>query len=196
MFRMKWLGVMVLSAFGTMASAQTAWDVLEDSQSLSVCGVINAVNAATGAPIELVILSQTSQLMIVSEADVVLIDTFVDADNNVFDRDDPRGFIAFATDADGFRTVWWVSLDGTVVEVDPFTAEIFAGVSFPDEFSDVPCDACNFVDSPPVGVCSDLPIDVPPLVVNFCGSGTGGAAMIMLACCLFASFTRHRRRRL
>jgi hypothetical protein len=143
--------------------------------------VVNAVSADTGLPLELVILSDTAELMIVSRDDVILDGTFVDLDNNVFDSfGDPRGFITFAEDGDGFRTVWWLSLDGSVVELDPFTAEIFAGTTFPEDWIDVPCDACRFVDFPPAGVCDDA---TPPVVVNICGNGVGSAGMLAMMFC-------------
>lgn len=163
-----------------LATAQTAWDVLEDFESASVCGVVNAVSAATGFPLELVILSDSAELMIVSREDIILDGTFVDLDNNVFDFGEPRGFITFADDGDGFRTAWWLSLDGTVVEVDPFTGESFAGRTYPENWVDVPCDACDFVDFPPAGVCDDGP---PPFVINICGNGLGSVGMLTMMFC-------------
>ncbi len=181
---MRFANLLTVTMFMTacpLTQAQTAWDVLEDSQSDSLCGVVNAVSADTGLPLELVILSDKAELMIVSRADVILDGTFVDLDNNVFDSfGDPRGFIDFAVDGDGFRTVWWLSLDGSVVEVDPFTAEIFAGTTFPEEWIDVPCDACNFVDFPPAGVCEDVS---PPPVINICGNGVGSMGMLTMMFC-------------
>jgi len=183
------------------ATAQSAWDILEDAESTSVCGVVNAVNSATGATMQLVILTETAELMIVSRDDVIVDGSIVDLDNNVFDFGNPSGFIGFAEDGDGFRTVWWLSLDGTVVEVDPFTAAATAGTLFPEEFGEVfgdvvGCDACEFVDDPPEGVCQDVPDDGsnPPIVINFCGNGVGSMGMVAMTLCGFAGLHFVRRR--
>ncbi len=187
------LAGLFMSLCVSMTWAQTAWDVNIDNLSTSECGIVNAVSAETGLPIQLVILTETAELMIVSRTDTILSFTQVDLANQVFDDGVPRGFVEFADDGDGFRTVWWVSLDGSVVLVDPFTAEIFAGTDFPEDFINVPCDACEFVDLPPAGECfTDPPIDPIPIIVNVCGS-MGGLAMVL---CMggFAGLSVIRRR--
>lgn len=195
----------VMACMGPWASAQTAWDVLHDIDatgaaiSESACGIVNATSAATGLPIRLLILADTAELMIVSRTDTILSGTFVDLDNFVSDNGAPTGVIEYVDDGDGFRTVWWVSLDGTVVEVDPFTGEAIPGTRFPEEFTNVACDACEFVDFPPADVCDvivddgpDLGSIVAPIVVNLCGLGIGGPAMLAMTFCGFLGlrFTR------
>ena len=137
-------------ALGVQASsAQTVndWLVFSDAESTSVCDVVNAFDN------ELVLLTATNQLVLVTGTDTVLLDTFVDLNNAVFFEGSPNGFIEFAEDGDGFRTLWWLTLDGRVVQLDPFDAEPSASNSFPSDFIDVPCDACRFLDQPPTDVC-------------------------------------------
>ena len=137
------LGLLVfwLSMGQGLAKAQP-WDLFIDSQSSSQCDLVNADNA------QLVVLTDTGQLVIVTQADVTLVDTFVDLDGNVFFEGQQAGFIDFADDGDDFRTLWWTGLTGQVVVLDPFTSVPAAGNFFPEDFFDVPCDACPFWDDP------------------------------------------------
>ena len=58
--------------FGSHAAGQTLpWDTFVDPLSSSACDVVNASNA------ELVVLSDTGQLVIVTGADVTLVDSLV-----------------------------------------------------------------------------------------------------------------------
>lgn len=137
--------VVAASAFVVIASsgfAQVPWDTFSDPLSSSVCDVVNAANA------ELVVLSETGFLTIVTGPDVILEDLFADTDGNVFYFGESAGFLEFAEDGDGFRTLWWVSNTGRVVEVDDFTSEPLVSDLFPDDFFDVPCDACGLWDDP------------------------------------------------
>ncbi len=146
--------------------AQTAWDQFFDDPNISdsICGVVNAENA------ELVVLSDTAQLMIVTQNDTILQDTFVDANNNVFFENQPTGFIEFFDDGDGFRSLWWVALNGQVVAIDPFTAAPSASTALPSEFTNVACDACEFVDLPPAEICDPVVgPDLPPIEIVLCG---------------------------
>ena len=123
------------------ATAQTLpWDVFLDIFSTSVCDLINAENA------ELVVLRNTDQLMIVTGGDIILQDTFVDANGFVFFEGLPFGVIDFAEDGDGFRTLWWTSILGTVVHIDEFSGLPSASDLFPSDFFTVPCDAEPFWD--------------------------------------------------
>lgn len=152
-------------AMAPKASAQfKPWELFLDSASTSACDVINASNA------ELVLLSSTSQLRIVSGTDVTLEDSFVDADGFVFLEGNPVGVIDFATDGDGLRTVWWMSLTGTVVDVNGFTGEPTQTDEFPSDFVDVPCDACAFWDDPAACEVPDPGPTLPPISVRLCGT--------------------------
>ena len=161
------------SGFSTAAQAQP-WDVFEDALSTSVCDVVNTANA------ELVVLSDTGQLVIVTGADVILEDTFVDANNDVFFEDQQAGFITFADDGDGFRTLWWVSLTCNVIHVDGFTGEPSETSLLPSDFTDVPDDACEFWDDQTV--CPQPVVDPvsSPIIFNICGRG-GASTMVMTA---------------
>lgn len=154
------------------------WDVFIDDQSDSVCDVVNAENA------ELVILSSTGQFVIVTGVDVVLEDTVVDFNGDVFYLGNPAGFIDFALDGDGFRTLWWMSLTGRVVNVNGFTGEPTETDLLPSDFSDVPCDACDFWD--------DRTVCDPPITINFCGMNTQLSMALTAAGLGFTSLTRRR----
>ena len=154
------------------------WDVFVDFQSDSICDVVNAEN------VELVVLSDTGQLVMVTGPDVVLVDTFVDENGDVFFGPDPAGFITF-------------DLDGDVVNVDGFTGEPTETTLFPLDFFDVPCDACNFWDDP--AVCA-VPVDPnisdesgPPLLTfNFCGLGASFAMAMTMVGLVATGLVRRR----
>ena len=135
--------VAMVLAIAPTASAQTKpWELFLDSASTAACDVINADNA------ELVLISATSQLAIVTGTDVTLEDTLVDDDGFVFFEGDPVGTIDFATDGDGLRSIWWMSLTVAVVNVNDFTGEPTPTNKSPADFSNVACDACQFWDDP------------------------------------------------
>ena len=151
-------------AVNTSAFGQTLpWDTFIDPLSTSVCDVVNAENA------ELVIWTETGQLVIISGRDVVLEDTYVTPEGDVLFLGEPVGFIAYDTDGDGFRTVWWVSLTGRVVSIDGFTGEPSETNMVPGDFFNVACDACEFWDDPLV--CTP-PDPAPTPTINVCGTDT------------------------
>jgi hypothetical protein len=137
-----WLGSLVAMACSYGVSQAQPWDAFTDSLTGAQCDVINADNA------ELVVLGATGQLVIVTGQDVTLVDSFVDLDGNVTFEGAPAGFVSFVDDGDGFRTLWWTGLTGQVVALDPFTSVPFVSDFFPEEFFDVPCDACPLWDDP------------------------------------------------
>lgn len=163
-FRNVFVGLAVsigMFALADGANAQDVpWTLFQDPISASACDVINAANS------ELLLLRSTGQLVIVSGADIVLQDTFVDADGFVFFEGDQVGLINFEEDGDGFRTLWWLSLTGRVVDMDGFTGEPFETNSVPTDFFDVPCDGCDFWDDQSVCVVVDVPV-----TVSICGLG-------------------------
>lgn len=155
------------------ASAQTPWDTFQDSVSDSVCDIVNAANA------EMVVLSATGQLVIVTGRDTVLADTLVTAEGDVMLGNEPVGFIGFEEDGDGFRTLWWTSLTGRVVNVDGFTGEPTETNMVPGDFVGVPCDVCErgLWDEP-----ADCTIDppLPPITIRLCGGDVVIAMMMSL----------------
>ncbi len=181
-----------LGLFGLTTSyslAQTRpWDGFEDDQSDSICDVVNAANA------ELVVLSDTGHLVIITGPDVILEDTFVDFNGDVFYLGDWVGFVDFALDGDGFRTLWWMSLTGRVVNVNGFTGEPTETELFPGDYFDVPCDACDFWDDPSVCVQpdGDEPDGITPITINFCGMNTQLSMALTAVGLGFMSLMRRR----
>lgn len=144
------------------------WEVYDDVLSNSTCDVVNAANT------ELVVRADTGQLVIIRGPDTTLLDTFVDLDFTVCLETgipglmEPVGFIDFAEDGDGYRTLWWMTLTGLVIGVDDFTAEPYDTDLFPSDFVDVPCDACPYIDDP--FACDGMDDVVNgPIVFNLCG---------------------------
>jgi len=187
----QWFGlgvVGVLFAAARVSGQVVPWDVYDDPLSDSVCDVVNVANG------ELVVLSSTGELVLVTGSDVILVDTFVDLDGNVFYLEEPAGIIDFATDDDGLRSLWWLSLNGAVVHVDGFTGEPSVTDTFPSEYSDVPCDACEFWDDP--SVCEEPPPDGDgdgfPVPISLCGADSS-ASMAMTGLGLALMAVRRRR---
>jgi hypothetical protein len=174
---MAWLGGSTLDANGQTVP----WDVFADPFSSSVCDVVNVANA------ELVVIAATGELAIVSGADRIFGSTFVDSAGDVFFGDVFVGSISFETDGDGFRTLWWTSLTGRVVEVDGFTGEPFESDLFPDDFVDVPCDACDFWDDQIV--CE---VVEPPPTVSLCGVDVVLPSTVLLVSLGLMSASRRR----
>lgn len=165
------------------------WDAFADTQSTSVCDVINAANA------ELVLLTATQQLVIVSGEDVTLIDTFVDLDGFVFFEGLPTGLIDFALDDDGLRTLWWTDLLGRAVEVNGFTGVPTISNLSPGDFANVACDACPFWDDPSVCVVPDEPDvvdDAPTVTFNICGTNFPITLGMIATGLMFMGLTRRR----
>ncbi|MBI3834087.1 MAG: hypothetical protein HY287_07130 [Planctomycetes bacterium] len=124
------------------AAQNLPWDVYADPQSDSVCDLVNTTN------VQLVVLTDTGEFVIVSGTDVILSHLHVDANLNVTFDDLPFGLIDFAEDGDGFRTLWWLTFQGTVVDLDTLTLEPSDSGRLPSEFHDVGCDACSLYDDP------------------------------------------------
>lgn len=155
---------------GRALAQEFPWVTFTDAPvSESVCDVINTLNS------ELVLLADSEQLVIVTGPDVILEDTFVDANNNVYVESQPAGFIEFAEDDDGFRSLWWVTLTGRVVTLDGFSGLPQESEFFPDELGDAGCDACNFWDDP--SVCAGVPGPNDPI-----GDGGLGEAIFQILC--------------
>ena len=167
MNRIKLSAVIVLAltiTATTRAGQIVPWDTFSDPDSNSICDVINAANA------ELVVLTETQELVLVTGRDVIIDGSEVDIDGNVFINNQPVGFITFQEDDDGFRTLWWVTLNGEVVETDPFTGEPSPSGTFPGEYSDVPCDVCAFDFWDDDSVCVDTRPPPPPTTIRICGN--------------------------
>ncbi len=158
-----------------VAVAQTfAWQVFSDVTG-ETCEVVHAANA------DLVVLSSTGQLVIVTGQDITLQDTAVDTGGFVFFEGAETGLISFQPDGAGVRTLWWTSLTGRVINVDELTGEPTVSELFPEEITGVSCAACDFWDDQTV--CGDVSDDEsPPLfTITVCGVSTpiAFAAMFM-----------------
>ena len=139
------------------------WDIFSDPESDSACDVVNAGN------LEVVVLSDTGELVVVTRDDYPLDEAaFVNEEGVFFFDGVPVGQISFAVDGDGFRTLWLLAPDDTVLELDPDTSEPIFTDQFPDDFVGVPCDAFDlwddddFDDVPDeFDFCPDTPPDEP-----------------------------------
>ena len=139
------------------------WEVFSDTQSNSLCEVINAANA------DLILLRSTSELVIVTGSDVIIEDSLVDIDGNVFFEGLPFGFIDYAVDGDGLRSLWWLSLTGRVVSVDGFTGQPSESELFPADFTEASCAACDFWDDQSICPSDDDGNTLPPITITLCG---------------------------
>lgn len=175
------------AAFGGAARAQTTpWDIFDDTQSTSTCDVVNTADT------ELVVLRNSGELVIVTGLDNVLPGSVVNAVGDVFIDDQPSGIISFQEDADGFRTLFWTSFAGRVIDVDGLTFEVRETDLFPSEISNVPCGVCDSGLWDIRADCDD--VIIPPVTIRLCGNDVV-IAMIMSFGGLFVFAFPARRRR-
>lgn len=166
--------LMIVIITSSQANAQTLpWDVFFDDVSSSVCDLVNTDNA------ELVVLTLSGQLMLVTGDDIILQDTFVDLNGFVFFEGFPFGIIDFAEDGDGFRTLWWTTLLGSVIHIDEFTAVPSVSNTIVSDFIDVPCDASPFWDGCLVNADCD---DNEVCTVDVCSGGVCVYSAAIAAC--------------
>ncbi|MHC4698258.1 MAG: hypothetical protein ACYTFA_16115 [Planctomycetota bacterium] len=151
------------------AAAQSGpWLLFSDDTevSSSMCDVVNAGND------ELIVIEATEDLETIdgfvvpfSFVQAVNPFSFIDAEGtevwvvaDVFIDNAPFGFLAFAEDFDGFRTLWWLGeLDGVfrVVELIGDPIEPVIANRTPLDISNVPCDACELLVGSPFCGCVD-----------------------------------------
>ncbi len=181
LFQTKMYFLVAVVAASPALAQEKPWDLFSDTQSISVCDVLNADNA------KFVVLQGTGQLRIVSGTDVTLADAIVDADGFVFFEGQPAGLIGFALDGDGFRSLWWTSLVGEVARVDGSTGAPSFTNNAPEDYRDAGCDACDFWDDP--SVC----VTPPPPTLSLCGAE---APLVTALTAMSLVGTRARRRRI
>ena len=128
--------VILTLALPTPASAQ--WDVFEDPEVQSMCGVVNA------AFLEFAVRTCDGALVLITGEDAGFGNTFVTLDGTVEIDGAFAGFVAYDQDADGFFTLWWLSEEGFVIDFDDVTYEPFETNFVPAEFGNVPCEAAEF----------------------------------------------------
>lgn len=136
------MAILVLGGSGLNGFAQeVSWDVYLDVESDISCDVVNAGN------LEFVVLSDTGQLVIITDVDYPLNAPAVVDEQGIFSYEGiPLGQVTFADDGNGFRTVWLLDLAGNVMELDPDTGEPTFTSNIPDDFLGVPCDAFQLWD--------------------------------------------------
>ena len=136
------LAVALLVSAGPAAApgASVPWELFDDALTNSRCDLVNAEN------VQLVVLREDGALTIVTGVDVLIQGSVVDAENNVLINGEPRGFIAFAEDAEGRRKLWWVLQTGRVAHIDGLTGEVMESDKLPSDLGDVSCSACPFWD--------------------------------------------------
>ena len=163
----------------TTIAQELPWITFEDVLSTSFCDVVNAVDEQ-GEALELVVLPDAftgiENLVIITGRDTTLLDTEVTEEGDVYYLGDPTGFIVFAEDGDGYRTLWWTGLGDRVVQINSFTGEPSLSEYFPTDFFNVPCDACYNWDDPSVCAADD-PDDGADVTINICGTSVPLAMM-------------------
>jgi len=176
------LSVATVAAHAAPASAQSKpWLLFTDSQSTSRCDLVNADNA------KLVVLQSTGQLVLVNGVDVTLQDAVADQNGFVSFEGNPAGVIGFATDGDGLRSLWWLSLTGKVVDVNGFTGAPTETSKVPGDYKNAACDACEFWDDP-----TACPSKTPP-TVHLCGVDVPITAAILIPALMGLRLVRRRR---
>ncbi|MCC7293201.1 MAG: immunoglobulin domain-containing protein [Phycisphaerales bacterium] len=117
-----------------------------DQASGSTCNLINTANGAHLVVLEAIAEDPFRRFALVTGTDVTLSSSEIDDDLNVFFGDELFGRIAFLEDGDGLATLWWVDNFDNVIGLDSVTLDPFQTDDRPEDFQDVPCDACEFWD--------------------------------------------------
>ncbi len=152
----------VVAVFGLNRTSFGQWFIFQESAGIG-CEVINAAN------VELVLLDGSNNLTIVSGPDVTLPDLEIDAEWNVYFAGQQSGFLTFADDGDNLRSLWWISLTGRVVDVNPLNGSPSETDLFPEDFRNAGCDACEYWDDQTI--CQPVE-EPPPLIdVTLCAQG-------------------------
>lgn len=168
--------VVVLTIVCATTTAYGQWYVYMDDDSESECGVINTVEQ------ELVVRECDDALVIVTDADRVIPNSYVDDDGNVFLNGQAFGFIAFDLDGDEYRTLWWILDDESIVDYDEATNIAYQSDVFAEDFTDVACNAELLWDG-----TADCAVDI---TIGLCGQGAAGMAMTMMGLLAFMGFRR------
>lgn len=162
-----WLiGCLCLAATSPAMGQSRPWFLFEDNAQISdsQCEVFHAENAS------LVLINSTGEVVIVDGVDTVAANLGIDVDGNVVAGEgETFGFLAFADDADGFRSLFWVANNGVnLVSLDPLTLTPTVSDARPTDFANVVCDACDLWDQP-LAVCNRAAeIDTQPSGGMFC----------------------------
>ena len=190
-------------------SASAQWDVFENPDVSSQCGVVNTGGEQTG--LEFVVRSCDGALVLVTGDDVGFANTYVTLDGVVEIDGEFAGYVEYYEDADGYFTLWWVNEDGRVMDFDDVTYQPYETEYYPDEYSNVPCEAeelwggdadCDEPFGQETMLPAELPEDQPGGVgsetsdlADLCGSGLNltlifGGGVLPLLC---LGYRRRRR---
>jgi len=151
-----------LTLGGARAAAQDPpWELL--------FGRCDVVNTRTN---ELVVSASTGALEVAATGQPVPF-SFVDANGFVLIDDVLQGTLSLQPDAEGQDAVWWLSLSGFVVELNPLTGEVRETLLLPGVIAGSVCDACEIVDDPEICGCLDEAEcdDENPCTDDFCERG-------------------------
>lgn len=118
-------------------------------------------------------MSSSSRALEVAETGLPVPFSRVDQDGFVLIDDVLQGFLSLEPDADGLAAVWWLSLSGAVVELNPLTGEVRDTLLLPGDIAGSVCDACDIVDDPEICGCLDEAEcdDDNPCTDDFCERG-------------------------
>lgn len=133
------VAVWFLGGGGTASAQVVPWIEFVDPASGASCGLVNVLTA------ELVVLEATGELEIITGGDAVLLGTEVDADGEVFFDGVSVGFVEFAADGDGARTLWLLDDSGLIIDLDAVSNPFVTNV-LPQDLGNVPCDPCLLWD--------------------------------------------------
>ncbi|UCE58600.1 MAG: hypothetical protein JSU63_14290 [Phycisphaerales bacterium] len=130
----------ILAACGSASADTVPWELFVDDPDVSdsQCDVINA------GTVTLLAILPSRELEIIGEG--VIDGSYVDTNGDVSFDDLSVGFLSFAEDGDGYRTLWWLSeTDGElrIVDVIGSPPEPVVTTYVPSEFINVPCGACE-----------------------------------------------------
>ena len=161
----------ILSVLICVPAASAQWEIFEDENIESVCGIVNA------ATLEFVVRSCDGALVLVTGEDAGFGNTFVTlVDSEVRIDGQFAGIVSYELDADGFFTLWWLSEEGFVIDFDDVNYEPFETDFLPGEFENVPCAAAEFWDGD--ADCGAEFGDMTMLPVDFVADTAGGFPMI------------------
>lgn len=151
LFLMIFLGLGFLALGTSITVAQTPFYRLftDEPTTPSLCDVVNLARASAG------VIDATGELQVLDGAVI----PFSQVDVNGFVSVDrvPVGFIAFADDGDGLRTLWWLWFDGSVVDLDRQSEQPRGTLQLPSDFQRVACGACDIIDDLEICGCGDAP---------------------------------------
>ena len=156
----------IFAVLTCVPAAFAQWEVFEDQNVESVCGIVNV------ATLEFVVRSCDGALVLVTGADAGFGNTFVTLDGEVQIDGQFAGIVSYELDADGFFTLWWLSEEGFVIDFDDVNYEPFETDFLPGEFENVPCAAAEFWDGD--ADCGAELGDMTMLPVDFVTDTDGG----------------------